>query len=154
MVTGDEYPPTWAVLPGSSITAELTTCDWTSKPIIEVCGNRQGFVSLGNMLLWIALQSDTESLSITGLPFVKARSALSLTVVQTMEDSASHGTLVRIDKDQEFHWLLNDKTLQMEAIDVIDLGLSAWFYPDGNHFHGRVGPESEYELFFCREDRQ
>ncbi len=154
MVTGDEYRPTWAVLPGSSVTAELTTGNWTEKPVIEVCGNRQGFVSLGNMLLWIAGQSDTEYLSVTGLPFVHARSALSLTVAQTMADSGSGATLVRTDKDKQFEWFMDDQTLREEAVYIINLGLSAWFYPAGHDLHGRVGPDSEYELFFWRKDPQ
>jgi len=154
MVTGNDYPPTWAVLPGSSVTAELTTGNWTRKPVLELCGNRQGFVSLGNLLLWVAMQSETESLSVTGLPFVHAQSAVSLTVVQTMAEDGSGATLVRTDKDRQFQWLMDSETLQIEAINVIDLGLSAWFYPEGNDFHGSVGPESEYELFFWRRDRR
>ena len=154
MVPKDDYPPHWAVLPGSSVTVELTTRNWTQKPVIEICGNRQGFVSLGNLLLWVALQSDTESLSVTGLLFVHAQSALSLTVVQTMAKDGAGAKLVRTDKDQQFQWLMDSQTLRIEAIGVIDLGLSAWFYPDGNDFHGSAGPESEYDLFFWRKDRR
>jgi hypothetical protein len=151
IVKRNNYPPNWVVLPGSSLMAELVTREWTKKPVIEICGNREGFVSLGNLLLWISLQSDTESLLITGLPFVHAKSALSLAVVQPMSGSDSHGKLVRTDKDQQFQWLIKDSLLERQAISIIDLGLSAWFYPDGNHSHGNVGPDSEYELFFATE---
>lgn len=153
MVTGNEYPPNWVVLPGSLLTAELTTGNWTQKPVIEICGNRQGFVSLGILLLWVSLQSDTESFSITSLPFIHVKSALSLTVIQRMQGSDSHCELVRVDKNMQFEWLMRDDLLQREAVNIIDLGLSAWFYPDGNHLHGNVGPDSEYELFFFRDDR-
>jgi hypothetical protein len=152
MVTGNDYPPNWVILPGSSITAELVKREWTNKPIIEICGNRQGFVSLGNLLLWISLKSDTASLSITGLPFVHAKSTLSLTIVEPMHGSDLYGKLVRVDNDQQFEWLLSDELLQIETIGIIDIGLSVWFYPDGDHFHGNVGPDSEYELYFERYD--
>lgn len=148
MVKGKDYPPNWVVLPGSSLTAESAMREWTKKPVIEICGNREGFVSLGNLLLWVSSQSDTESLSITGLPFVHTKSALSLTVVQPMHGSDSHGKLVRVDKDQQFQWLIKDEILERQAINLIDLGLSSWFYPDGNHSHAYLGSDAEYELFF------
>ena len=151
MVTGKDYPPSWAVLPGASLTAEFVRREWTRKPIIEICGNRQGFVSLGTILLWVSLH-DTESFSITGLPFVHVKSALSLTVVKPMHGSDSHGQLVRVDKDQQFEWLLTDDLLQKEAVYIMNTGLSAWFDPDGDHLHGNVGRDSEYELFFARDD--
>lgn len=152
MVTGNDYPPNWVILPGSSLTAELVKHNWTEKPIIEICGNRQGFVSLGTILLWLSLQSDTESFSITGLPFIHVKSALSLTVVQPMHVNGSHGKLVRVDKDQQFQWLIKDESLQRQAVNIMHLGLSAWFYPDGDHFHLYRGPDSEYEFFFVRHD--
>ena len=148
MVKGTDYPPNWVVLPDSSLTAELSMREWTEKPVIEICGNREGFVSLGNLLLWISLQSDTESLSITSLPFVHVKSPLSLTVVQPMHGSDSHGKLVCVDNDQQFQWLIKDEILERQAISLIDLGLSIWFYPDGNHSHAYLGPDAEYELFF------
>lgn len=151
MMKGNDYPPKWVVLPDSSLTAELAMREWTKKPVIEICGNRQGFVSLGDLLLWVSLQSDTESLSITGLPFVHAKSALSLTVVQPMHGSDSHGKLIRVDKDQQFQWVIKDEVLERQAISLIDLGLSSWFYPEGNHGHAYLGPNAEYELFFCVE---
>ena len=151
MMKGNDYPPNWVVLPGSLLTAELAKREWTKKPVIEICGNRQGFVSLGNLLLWVSLQSDTESLSITGLPFVHSKSALSLTVVQPMYGSDSHGRLIRVDKDQQFQWLIKGEVLERQAINLIDLGLTVWFYPEGNHSHAYLGPDAEYELFFYVE---
>ena len=58
MVTGKDYPPNWAVLPGSSLMAELMVVNWTPRPVIEIYGNRQGIFSLGNLLLWISFSSD------------------------------------------------------------------------------------------------
>jgi hypothetical protein len=149
MVTGSDYPPTWVVLPGSLLTAELATRQWTKKPVIEIIGNRQGLVSLGNILLWKCF-SQEESLSITALEFIKVKSTLSLTVVESMRGDDSSGRLIRVDKDQQFEWLIDDEHLEKQAVYVIDMGLSAWVYPRSDHFHGDVGPDSEYELFFAR----
>ena len=149
MVTGTDYPPNWVILPGSSLTAELVMRDWTKKPIIEICGNLKGLVSLGNLLLWVSLHSaDTESLSITDLPFIHVKSALSLTVVQPMHGSDSYGKLVRVDKDQQFQWLVKDDVLERAAISILDTGYTPEEY--GPHAHGYIDPDSEYELFFCK----
>ena len=153
MVTETDYPPNWIVPPGAFLTAELARRSWSDKPIIEICGNRQGLFSLGNLLLWISLHSsDTESLSITGLPFVHFKSTLSLTVVQPMKGSDEYGKLIRTDKDKQFQWIIKDELLQREAIYIIDIGLTPDGYSPG-HIHGRVGPDSEYELFFARDER-
>jgi len=149
MVRANGYPPNWVIFPDSSLTAELAIREWTDKPVIEIRGNRQGFVSLGNLLLWVSLQSDTESLSITGLSFIHVKSALSLTVVQPMHGNDSYGKLVRVDKDQQFQWLIKDDLLERQAINIMGLGFSAYFYAE-DHFHGNVGPDSEFELLFVR----
>lgn len=147
MVTGDDYPPSWAVLPGASLTAEFGSLEIRGKPTIEIRGNRQGFVSLGTVLLWASI-CQTESLSITGLSFVHVKSALSLTMVKQPDDCNPHERLIRVDKDQQFEWLLTDDSLQRQAVSIMNLGLSAWFYPSGDHTHGYVGPDCEFELFF------
>ncbi len=150
MVTEKDYPPNWVILPGASLTAELMVRGWTPRPIIEITGNRKGFFSLGNLLLWISLHSpDTESLSITGLPFVHAKSTLCLIVVQPMIGSDSYGEIIRTDKDKQFQWLIKDDLLREQAIELLDLA----FTPRGylpNHQHAEVGPDSDYELFFGR----
>lgn len=109
-------------------------------------------MSLGTILLWLSLHSDTESLSITELAFVHAKSALSLCVIKQPDASYPTERLIRVDKDQQFEWLLTDDSLEKEAIHIMDTGLSAWFYPAGDHLHGRVGPNCEFELYFERSD--
>ena len=140
MVTGNDYPPSWAVLPGASLTAEFGSLELRGKPTVEISGNRQGFVSLGTVLLWASI-CQTESLSITGLSFVHVKSVLSLTVVKQADDSHPQERLVRVDKDQQFEWLLTDDSLQKAAVYIMKTGLSAWFYSDGDHLHGDVGPD-------------
>jgi len=139
-------------MPGASLRAELATWEGTHKPVVEIRGNRQGIFSLGVLLLWLSHGSPyTDSLSITGLPFVRFKSTLSLTVVLTMEGSDKYGKLIRTDKDKQFQWLIKDELLERQAIALLDIA----FTPDGycgDHLHGNVGPDSEYELFFARND--
>lgn len=137
---------------GASLTAEFGGLKIRGKPTIEICGNRQGFVSLGTVLLWFSI-CQTESLSISALPFVRVKSAFSLTVIKQSDDSEPPELLVRVDKGQQFEWLLTDDSLKNEAVYIMKAGLSAWFYPAGDHLHGCVGPGCEFELFFGRDDR-
>ena len=154
MTTGRDYPPSWAVLSGAEVTAELTTPQWSKKPVIELLGNREGLLSLGSLLVWLSgSPSDTESLSITGLSFVHARSSLSLTIVQSLDDDEPHGRLVRTDKAQQFQWLVHGELLRREATNIMDVG----FCPDGyccEHTHGNLGPDSDVELFIARTDME
>lgn len=149
---GRDYPPDWAVLPGSEVTAELTTPKWAKKPTIELLGNREGLLSLGSLLVWVSQSAaDMESFSITALPFVKARSALSLTVIQSLDNDEPHGRLIRTDKGQQFEWLVHEDLLEREAICIMRVG----FCPDGycgGHAHGNLGPNRDFELYIARAD--
>ena len=152
MVTQYDYPPNWAVLAGASVSAEYVTREWSDRPLIEIRGNRQGLLSLGSLLVWIsAACADTESLSITGLDFVHARSSLSLTVVQSLDDDESYGRIVRVDKDKQFQWLVSDGLLTREGVGIMRVG----FCPDGyccGHMHGLIAHDSEVDLYVDRTD--
>lgn len=149
MVTEKDYPLNWVILPGSSLTAELEVGGWP-KPTIVIAGNRQGLFSLGSLLLWISdSAADNESLSITGLPFVQAKSTLCLIVVQPMTGSDEYGQLVRTDQDKQFQWLINPDLLEREAINLMGVAFTPDHYlPD--HYHANLSPASEYDLFFGR----
>jgi hypothetical protein len=153
MVTEKDYPPNWVILPGSSLTAELEVDGWP-KPTIVVRGNREGLFSLGNLLLWIShAPVEHESLSITGLPFVHAKSTLCLMVVQVMRGSDEDGGLVRTDKDKQFQWLINDEQLRIEAASILSMSYRSDFYCD-DHVHGYVAPDSEYDLILIRKRKK
>lgn len=144
MVTERDYPPNWVILPGASLTAELQVSGWP-KPTITILGNKEGLLSLGNLLLWISL-SQNESLSVTGLPFVQTKSTLCLMVVQWMEGDHEWGRLVRTDKDKQFQWLIEDELLEREAVETLRAAFQR------GHVHGNVSPDSEYELFFATNE--
>ena len=147
-----DYPPDWAVLPGASVTAELATRDWSQKPLIEMRGNREGLLSLGSLLIWISgASADTESLSITALPFVEAKSSLSLTVVQSLDEDEASGRIVRMDKAQQFQWLVHDELLRRQATDIMGVA----FCPNGyccDHTHGHLQQDSDADLYIERTD--
>jgi len=151
MTRGRDYPPDWAVLPGARVSAELTTPDWSKRPVIEILGNREGLLSLGSLLVWISgASAETESLSITALPFVHTQSHLSLSVVQSLDDEGP-GRLVRTDKDRQFQWVVYAEVLAADATDIMRVG----FCPDGyccDHMHGRIADDSEVDLFVARTD--
>lgn len=152
MVTDNDHPLNWAVMSGALLTAELASRKWTHKQIIEICGNRQGIFSLGILLLWLSRGSPyTDSLSITGLPFVCSKSSLSLSVILTMNDNDEHGKLVRTDKDKQFQWLIMDDLLEREAVALLGIAFNPHGYCQ-DHLHGNVGTDAEYELLFARND--
>lgn len=152
MVFGTDYPPNWAVLPNASLTIDLVNREWTNRPLIEVCGNREGFLSIGNILLWISdAPIENESLSITGLPFVRVLSALSLVIDQyCCNDKLKQSKIVRVDKDVQYEWRIYDELLQQNALGIISIA----FIPDGcgDHYHVIVDDDSECECIFIRTD--
>lgn len=152
MVTGTDYPPNWVVHPNASLTIELANRDWVQKPLIEICGNREGFLALGNILLWISgAPIENESLSITGLSFVQVRSALSFTIDQYCCNDKKQSRIVRVDKNVQYEWLIYDELLQREALGIISIA----FTPDGccgDHHHATIDANSECELIFIRND--
>jgi hypothetical protein len=152
MVTGNDYPASWIVLPNASLTIELVNRDWAKKPLIEICGNREGFLAIGNILLWLSRTPiENETLSITGLPFVHVPSALSFTIDQYCCNDKRQSRIVRVDKNLQYEWLIYDELLREEAIGVIDIA----FTPDrcgGDHSHVYVDDDSECEFIFIRTD--
>jgi hypothetical protein len=152
MVRGRDYPPDWAVLPHALVAVELDTRDWSKKPLIMIRGNREGLLSLGSLLVWISgASADTESLSVTALPFIEATSSLSLTVVQSLHDDETSGRIIRMDKAQQFQWLVHDELLRREATGIMDVA----FCPDGyccGHTHGDLDQDSDVDLYIERTD--
>ncbi len=78
---------------------------------------------------------------------------VSATATKQSDDSHPQERLIPVDKDQQFEWLLTDDSLQRQAVNIMNAGLSAWFYPAGDHLHCNVGPGCEFELYFERDDR-
>ncbi|UCE49583.1 MAG: hypothetical protein JSW47_05450 [Phycisphaerales bacterium] len=150
MVTGTDYPPNWVILPNASLTINLVR-DWAPKPLIEICGNREGFLAIGNILLWISnAPIENESLSITGLSFVRARSALSFTIDQYCCNDKKQSKIIRVDKNVQYEWLIYDELLQQHALGIISIAFS----PHGcaDHYHVTVDDDSECEFIFIRND--
>jgi len=152
MVTGNDYPPNWVVLPNALLTVELVNRDWARRPSIEICGNREGFLAIGNILLWLSDDPvENEFFSITGLSFVHVPSALSFSIKQLCCGDRKQSTIHRIDKDVQYEWLVYDELLQQHALGAIGIA----FTPDGccgDHYHVAVDDNSECEFIFIRND--
>ena len=83
-------------------------------PQIHVFGNREGMLSLANVLLWL-LANDwrREFLSITSLPFVQGQGDIALSIRVLDEDGTSDcGWLQLMDKGQQFEWCLPEDDLR------------------------------------------
>jgi hypothetical protein len=152
MVTGNDYPPNWIVLPNASLTVELVNRDWSKKPFIEICGNREGFFAIGNILLWLSgAPTQNESFSITGLPFVHVPTALSFIIDQYYHTDKKQSRIVRVDKNIQYEWLIYNELLEQHAVEIIGIA----FTPDGctgDHYHVNVDDDSECEFIFIRTD--
>jgi hypothetical protein len=117
--------------------AELTiSYRHESGKVPEVClfGNRQGIISLANLLLWLlANSSRKEFLAVTGLPFVSVEGAASLTIRLTdTEESGNYGLVHALDKGSQFEWELSEDDLRNLSLSVHHLGSM---------------PEHEYDIF-------
>jgi hypothetical protein len=102
---------------------------------IRLFGNRQGILSLANILLWLLARGfERELLSVTRLPFVRVTGAVSLTVRLTDQDGTPQqtGKVRALDKGSQFEWVLPEDDLRRVALALHSL---ACFY------------EHEYDLF-------
>ena len=152
MNTADFRSYHWLVFPGANLRIEREATSPKGNEIIIISGNNAGLVSLGNVLLAISQSSsDTESLSITDLPFVHVGGALSLTVVQLMTDEDA-GKIVRTDKHDQFQWQLSDERLEREALNILKVAFTEDGYtPD--HYHAYLSPASDAELLIGRDNQ-
>jgi hypothetical protein len=140
----------WLVLPGARITINQWAEETTHKNTIVISGNREGLVSLGNMLLAISLTSgDHESLSITGLPFAYVEGSLSLTVVQPFTVNELEGMVVRTDKHNQYQWQLSNELLEKEATCILGVGyIDDGYVPD--HYHAVLSQNTTVGIIFER----
>jgi hypothetical protein len=141
----------WLAFPGAVARIRREPGRNEGKEIIVISGNNAGLVSLGNVLLAISQSAaDTESLSITGLPFVRVQGALSLMVVQA-DMGEEPGKIVRTDKHDQYQWLLSDERLEREAMGILKVAYTEDGYtPD--HHHAYLSGQSEAELLVERDN--
>jgi hypothetical protein len=105
--------------PGAVLTISLCP-PFEGLPVIHLLGNREGMLSLANVLLWLhANSSRREFLSITALPFVHQQGMVALSIRVLMEDSTSdYGWLQLLDKGQQFEWRLPEDDLKALGLIV------------------------------------
>ncbi len=105
--------------PGAVLTISLCP-PFDGLPVIHLLGNREGMLSLANVLLWLhANCSRREFLSITALPFVRQQGMLALSIRVLMEDATSnYGWLKLLDKGQQFEWRLPEDDLETLGLRV------------------------------------
>lgn len=89
-------------------------------PQIHVFGNREGMLSLANVLLWLhANGSRREFLSVSSLPFVQKTGVIALSIHLLIENSTSdYGCVLRRDKGEQFEWSLPEDDLRALGLTV------------------------------------
>ena len=90
-------------------------------PVIHLLGNREGMLSLANVLFWLhANLSRREFLSLTALPFVQRQGKIALSIRVLAVDSApnNYGSIHLVDKGQQFEWSLPEDDLQATGLLV------------------------------------
>jgi hypothetical protein len=121
------------------------------RPTIEVSGNREGLLTLGNFLLWISMEAgDHESLSVTELPFIRVESALRLLIIQPMDAVRGGGRVVKSDRGMQFEWQVDMDDLERVALSIINTALT----PDGfmpGYFKPDVSDDSDALLIFMQQ---
>ena len=119
--------------PGAEL--EISTLHEPGRnPEVRLFGNRQGILSLANILLWLLARGfERELLSVTRLPFVRVAGAISLTVRMTDEDGTPEqsGKVRLLDKGCQFEWALPEDDLQSVALELHRL---ACFYEHEYNF--------------------
>jgi hypothetical protein len=105
--------------PGAVLSISLGP-PFEGHPVIHLIGNRQGMLSLANVLLWLhANSSRREFLSVTALPFVQRQQMIALSIRVLMEDGTSdYGWIQLLDKGQQFEWSLPEDDLKALGLSV------------------------------------
>jgi hypothetical protein len=94
--------------------------DRKGTPEILVLGNREGMLSLANVLLWLHANSwRREFISLSALPFISQLGEISLSLNVVDEDGSNDaGWLVRRDKNVQYEWMLSEDELRYLALAV------------------------------------
>jgi hypothetical protein len=108
-------------------------------------GNPQGLASLVAAFLWLTSYSDHSGMSVSALPFVRVDGPLALSIVMTLDQEARYGHIVRVDKDREFEWRLDDDQLRAVAIGLHRVATSPEYV---DWLDVSVSPESDATLRF------
>lgn len=137
--------PAWLAYPNSKAVLRLGT-NQAGRPELHVACNAEGLASLVGALLWLTSFSDHGSMSVSGLPFVRVEGALALSVIISMEaEKRDYGRIVRVDKEKQFEWRVDDEQLTSLAINLHRIATS----PDyDNWLDVDVAQGSDAELCF------
>jgi hypothetical protein len=120
---GDEPEIELLVLPGAELVVSLGGSE-RGLPILHIIGNRQGMLSLANVLLWLLANGfRREFLSVSALPFVRWVGPIALSIRVTDEqDTGDYGLLHRLDRGSQYEWELPEDDLRRLGLAVHHLG--------------------------------
>jgi hypothetical protein len=153
MKADGDRPYHWLTFPGAELKLSLQPRSQERRASIVIAGNRSGLLSLGNLLLALStFSSDTESVSLTGLPYARVGDVLALTVVQSLDDRVL-GRLVRMDHGSQYCWNTSAEHLEQEALNILAVAYTEDGYaPD--HVHACLDDESDADILIVRQPRE
>ena len=108
--------PSWLEYPDSRVKLELKAVG--EREQLSLLCNPQGLGSLTSALLWLSAYTDPTSLSLSGLPFVRATGKVALSVVMANDRDRYQGRIVRTDRDSQFEWQVHYLSLREVAIEL------------------------------------
>src|SRR5438128_2636887 len=112
-MTSDEAHIKFMTIPGAHFVLRLGS-DVQGRPEVLLFGNRSGLLSLANLLLWLQVIAwRRELLSFSELPFVEAEGSIAFHIrVGAEEATGSHGSVWKLDRGEEFEWVIPEDDLQ------------------------------------------
>ena len=119
MSGSDEAEYALLTAPGAALTISLGG-PFEGLPEVHILGNREGMLSLANVLLWLHAHIwRREFLSLTALPFVHRQGKVALSLRVLAEDAVGDdGSLHLLDKDCEYEWRVPEDDLRHLALGV------------------------------------
>ena len=137
-------PPAWLVYPTSAV--KLSFSHRNGRSELRIRGNPQGLASLAGVFLWLeSFSGDYTGISISALPFVTVEGPLALSIIFTMQEEETQGSLKRVDKDSQFEWSIYDERLRDVALAVHKVATNAEYI---DIFEVYLAPQSTARLLF------
>ena len=138
-MTSDEAHIRFMTVPGAHLVLRLGSGAQGQSEVL-LLGNRSGLLSLANVLLWLqAMVWRRELLSFGELPFVESEGRIALHIrVGANEATGGHGVLRKLDRGDEFEWVIAEDDLQRVGLSIHRLAAN----PDHEYERLDVGTAS------------
>jgi len=121
--------------------------------VISISGNRQGFLSLANALLFYMEESDDSEFFINDIPFVEMPSGISVKIIiDPVPDNKNVENMGNITTQDEinFVWELPENNFYIVVAEILSLGLVSQI----DHLHVDHGVSKDGISIYCEIDEK